>query len=30
MSLAVDPAELTWRPSALIRGLDRLPVRLVR
>jgi cytochrome P450 len=29
MTLAVDPAELTWRPSALIHGLDRLPVRLV-
>src|SRR5262249_5873807 len=28
MRLAADPAELTWRRSALIRGLDRLPVHL--
>jgi cytochrome P450 len=28
IALAADPAELTWRSSALIRGLDRLPVRL--
>jgi cytochrome P450 len=29
LSLAVDPTELTWRPSTLIRGLTELPVRLV-
>jgi len=28
LSLAVDPAELRWRPSSLIHGLERLPVRL--
>ncbi|WP_156993739.1 cytochrome P450 family protein [Pseudonocardia acaciae] len=28
MSLAVEPAELSWRDSTLIRGLTRLPVRL--
>jgi cytochrome P450 len=28
LSLAVDPAELRWRPSSLIHGLETLPVRL--
>jgi cytochrome P450 len=28
MTLAVPPADLRWRPSTLIRGLERLPVRL--
>jgi cytochrome P450 len=28
LALAVDPAELTWRQSILMRGLTRLPVRL--
>ncbi|SHN20852.1 cytochrome P450 family protein [Cryptosporangium aurantiacum] len=28
LALDADPAELTWRPSTLIRGLERLPVRL--
>jgi cytochrome P450 len=28
MALAADPDDLTWRPSLLIRGLTRLPVRL--
>ncbi|MGY1641758.1 cytochrome P450 [Geodermatophilus sp. SYSU D00703] len=28
LTLAVDPGELTWRSSILIRGLTRLPVRL--
>lgn len=28
LSLAVDPAELTWWPSAIMRGLFSLPVRL--
>jgi cytochrome P450 len=28
MALATDPDQLTWRPSLLIRGLTRLPVRL--
>jgi cytochrome P450 len=28
LSLAVDPAALRWRPSSLIHGLERLPVRL--
>jgi cytochrome P450 len=28
LRLAVDPAELAWRPSLLIRGLVRLPVHL--
>jgi cytochrome P450 len=28
MTLAVPPAELRWRPSTLIRGLETLPVRL--
>lgn len=27
-ALALDADEFTWRPSTLIRGLDRLPVRL--
>ena len=29
MTLAVPPADLRWRPSTLIRGLERLPVRLL-
>jgi len=29
MTLAVPPAELRWRPSTLIHGLESLPVRLV-
>jgi cytochrome P450 len=28
LALAVDPDELTWRQSILMRGLTRLPVRL--
>jgi cytochrome P450 len=28
IELAADPAELVWRPSMLIHGLQRLPVRL--
>jgi cytochrome P450 len=28
LSLAADPATLRWRRSSLIRGLERLPVRL--
>jgi cytochrome P450 len=28
MTLAVPPADLRWRPSTLIRGLETLPVRL--
>ena len=28
MTLAVPPADLRWRPSTLIRGLERLPVQL--
>jgi cytochrome P450 len=28
MTLAVPPAELRWRPSSLIHGLESLPVRL--
>jgi cytochrome P450 len=28
LSLAADPAELRWRPSSLIHGLETLPVRL--
>jgi cytochrome P450 len=28
LTLAVDPAELRWRDSALLRGLESLPVRL--
>jgi cytochrome P450 len=28
LALAVDPGELTWRQSILMRGLTRLPVRL--
>ncbi|GAA1984036.1 cytochrome P450 [Amycolatopsis minnesotensis] len=28
MTLAVDPAELTWRHSTLMRGLESLPIRL--
>jgi len=28
LALAVPQAELRWRPSTLIRGLERLPVRL--
>ena len=28
LALDADPAELTWRPSTLLRGLERLPVRL--
>ncbi|SES78640.1 cytochrome P450 family protein [Geodermatophilus poikilotrophus] len=28
LTLAVDPGELTWRQSILMRGLTRLPVRL--
>ncbi|GAA3384561.1 cytochrome P450 family protein [Cryptosporangium minutisporangium] len=28
LALDAEPDELTWRPSTLIRGLDRLPVRL--
>jgi cytochrome P450 len=28
LTLAADPAELSWRPSTLLRGLTRLPVRL--
>lgn len=28
MRLAVDPGELVWRPSTLVRGLDTLPVLL--
>jgi len=28
MTLAVPEAELRWRPSTLIRGLETLPVRL--
>ncbi|EXG81063.1 cytochrome P450 family protein [Cryptosporangium arvum] len=28
LALDADPSTLTWRPSTLIRGLDRLPVRL--
>jgi len=28
MTLAVPPAELRWRPSTLIHGLESLPVRL--
>jgi len=28
LALAVDPAELTWRQSILMRGLTRLPVRI--
>jgi cytochrome P450 len=28
LSLAVEPSELRWRPSSLIHGLERLPVRL--
>jgi cytochrome P450 len=29
LSLAAEPTELTWRESTLIRGLTRLPVRLL-
>lgn len=29
LSLAAEPTELTWRESTLIRGLARLPVRLL-
>jgi cytochrome P450 len=28
LSLAADPAALRWRPSSLIHGLEKLPVRL--
>jgi len=28
LSLAVDPSSLRWRPSSLIHGLEKLPVRL--
>ncbi|MDT7839751.1 cytochrome P450 family protein [Streptomyces justiciae] len=28
LALAIDPAELTWRTSTLVRGLAALPVRL--
>lgn len=28
LSLAVDPAELRWRPSTLVHGLEELPIRL--
>jgi len=28
LSLACDPAQLRWRPSSLIHGLETLPVRL--
>ncbi|MCX2733355.1 cytochrome P450 [Saccharopolyspora sp. NFXS83] len=28
LSLAVDPAELRWRPSTLVHGLENLPIRL--
>jgi cytochrome P450 len=28
ITLAVPPSELRWRPSSLIHGLERLPVRL--
>jgi 6-deoxyerythronolide B hydroxylase len=28
LSLAVEPSTLTWRPGLLIRGLEKLPVRL--
>jgi hypothetical protein len=30
MTLAVSPAELRWKPSTLVRGPARLPVRLGR
>jgi cytochrome P450 len=30
LTLACEPDELTWRPSILLRGLTRLPVRLGR
>jgi cytochrome P450 len=30
LALAADPAELRWRFSTLLRGLERLPVRLRR
>jgi cytochrome P450 len=28
LSLAADPSSLRWRPSSLIHGLEKLPVRL--
>jgi cytochrome P450 len=28
LSLAVEPSQLRWRPSSLIHGLEKLPVRL--
>lgn len=28
LELAVDPAELRWRPSTLVHGLEELPIRL--
>jgi cytochrome P450 len=30
LSLAVEPSALAWRPGLLIRGLEKLPVRLGR